>query len=59
MADQTRRKVTILPKGVRNVKAMARPIIAAPTTYPIRLSAKAQFVSGVAALVFVSPKSRL
>jgi hypothetical protein len=58
MANQTRRKVTILPKGVRNVKAMA-PIIAAPTTYPIRLSAKAQFVSGVAALVFVSPKSRL
>jgi hypothetical protein len=25
MADQTGRKVTILPKGVRNVKAMARP----------------------------------
>ena len=55
MADQTGRKVTILPKGVRNMKALVRPIIAAPTTYPIRLSAKAQFVSGVAALVFVSP----
>ena len=33
MADQTGRKVTILPKGVRNVKALARPIIAAPTTW--------------------------
>jgi hypothetical protein len=59
MADQTGRKVTILPKGVRNMKALVRPIIAAPTTYPISFSAKAQFVSGVAALVFVSPKSRL
>jgi hypothetical protein len=56
MADQTgRRKVTILPNGVRNRKALARPIIAASTTYPIRLPAKAPFVSGVAALVFVSP----
>ena len=56
MTDHVRRTVMTLPKGVLNMKTLARPVLLpAPITYPIRLSAKAQFVSGVAALVFVSP----
>jgi hypothetical protein len=48
-------EATALPREIFDLKALGHPIIPAPITYPITLSARSPFVDGVAALVFVSP----
>src|SRR5262245_5549587 len=55
MPDRVVRPLRTLPRGVTNLTLLARQAVAVPTSYPVTLSARTQFVSGVAALVFVSP----
>jgi hypothetical protein len=55
MGERSRQRLTRLPPGLVNMRAVAHPILPKPITYPIELSATTQFLPGVAALVFVSP----